>query len=108
MGSRAYGCRGASFPRLVFRRVWERLNTWLSPRRADLVYLRILRLAAQTLESEVAAALEQLLARTEAWDETDVEALLPRQAPPVPEIQRGEVSLDLYDQLLQEVHHVRN
>ncbi len=107
-GFRDYRYREALFPRLVFRRAWERLNTWLSPRRADLVYLQILRLAAQTLESEVAAALEQLLARPEAWDETDVEALLPRQAPPVPEIQRGEVSLDLYDQLLQEVHHVRN
>ncbi|RIK37065.1 MAG: IS21 family transposase [Chloroflexi bacterium] len=107
-GFRDYRYREALFPRLVFRQAWERLNRWLSPRRADLAYLRILRLAAQTLESDVAAALAQLLPCAEPWDETAVEALLPRRVPPVPEVQRGVVSLAAYDQLLQEGPYVRH
>ena len=45
------------FPRLIFRRAWEQLQQWHSPRQADLIYLRILRLAARTLECDVALAL---------------------------------------------------
>jgi hypothetical protein len=72
------------FRSLVFRRAWEQLNRWQSPRKADLAYLRILRLAAQTMESEVAAALELLLARPGPWHETDLEHLLQPQPIPVP------------------------
>ena len=89
-----------SFPCLVFRQAWERLNTWYAPRQADLIYLRILRLAAQTLESEVAAALQVLLERQVHFTESDVAALLNLQAPPAPQIARGEVCLKQYDQLL--------
>lgn len=104
-GFRDYRYRDALFPRLVFRKAWEQLNTWQSPRRADLTYLRILHLAARTLESEVAEALTRLLDRDQRWDETDVEGLLNLEPPPVPEVTRGEVSLDLYDQLLQEASY---
>ena len=63
-GFRDYRYREALFPRLVFRQACERLNTWYSPRRADLIYLRILHLAAQTLENDVTAALQLLLQRS--------------------------------------------
>jgi hypothetical protein len=99
-GFRDYRYREALFPLLVFRQAWERLNTWYAPRQADLIYLRILRLAAQTLESEVAVALQLLLARQAHFSESDVAALLNLHAPPAPEIERGEVSLTQYDQLL--------
>lgn len=76
-GFRNYRYRDALFPSLVFRQAWEALNRWHSPRKADLVYLRVLGLAARTLESEVEAALGLLLESQQAWDETGVEQLLP-------------------------------
>jgi transposase InsO family protein len=106
-GFRDYRYREALFPTLVFRQAWETLNRWHSPRQADLIYLRLLRLAARHLESDVAAALSLLLAQPARWAETDVERLLPSQpqtlavpllAPPV-------VNLAQYDALLQEVSY---
>jgi len=107
-GFRDYRYREALFPTLVFRQAWERLNQWHSPRKADLIYLRILRLAARTLESEVEASLRVLLAGQERWDETDVERLLPGQSRswPVPELALSLVNLAQYDALLREMHHV--
>jgi hypothetical protein len=68
-----------------------------------LTYLRVLHLAARTLESDVAAALDLLLAAEDRWTERDVEQLLELEPPTVPEVARGEVTLDIYDQLLQGV-----
>jgi hypothetical protein len=99
-GFRDYRYRDALFPSLIFRRAWERLDTWYAPRRADLIYLRILRLAAQTLESDVAAALHILLDRQAHFTDADVAALLQRPTASAPELVRGEVSLRQYDQLL--------
>jgi transposase len=104
-GFRDYRYRDDLFPSLVFRRAWEQLNRWRSPRKADLTYLRILRLAARTMESEVAAALELLLAMRDPWDETDVERLLQPEPISVPQLACGEVKLQQYDQLLSEVYH---
>lgn len=104
-GFRDYRYREDLFPSLVFRRAWEQLNQWQSPRKADLTYLRILRLAARTMESEVAAALELLLATPGPWDETDVERLLQPEPIAVPQLVCGEVHLQQYDRLLLEVYH---
>jgi len=106
-GFRDYRYRDALFPTSIFRQAWETLNRWHSPRKADLIYLRILRLAARLLESEVAAALSLLLDGPERWDETDVERLiqLPQLAP-LPELAVSLVNLAQYDALLREVHHV--
>ena len=104
-GFRNYRYRDDLFPSLVFRRAWEQLNQWQSPRKADLAYLRILRLAAQTMESEVAVALELLLTTPGPWDETDVERLLQPESIPVPQLVSGQVHLQQYDQLLSEVCH---
>jgi hypothetical protein len=104
-GFRDYRYRDDLFPSLVFRRAWERLNQWQSPRKADIAYLRILRLAARKMESEVTAALERLLATTGRWDETDVEHILQPEPIRVPHLTCGQVHLQQYDQLLSEVSH---
>jgi hypothetical protein len=52
----------------------------------------------------VASALAQLSATKKRWNESDVERLLELESAPVPEVTRGEVTLDIYDQLLKEVH----
>jgi transposase len=101
-GFRDYRYRDALFPSLVFRRAWEQLKQWYTPRQADLTYLRVLNLAARNLEVAVAAALELLLDTGDPWTECDVEQLLELEPALVPEISRGEVTLAVYDQLLQE------
>ena len=103
-GFRDYRYREEMFPRLVFRQSWDQLNQWYSARKADLIYLRILRLAARTLECDVADALQWLLTTTTHWDETDVEQLIgARQAVSVPELSPLVIDLKTYDQLLPEV-----
>jgi hypothetical protein len=104
-GFRDYRYREDLFPSLVFRQAWERLDQWYAPRRADLAYLRILKLAARTMESEVAAVLTQLLTTGERWDDTDVQRLLQPEPVPVPQIVCGQVQLQQYDRLLTEVYH---
>ena len=104
-GFRDYRYRDDLFPSLVFRRAWERLNQWQSPRKADLTYLRILRLAARKMESEVAAALDKLLTTTESWCETDLERMLQPDPIHVPQLACGKVHLQQYDRLLSEVCH---
>jgi hypothetical protein len=100
---RNYRYRDDLFPTLAFRRAWEQLGQWYTPRKADLTYLRVLHLAARGLESDVAAALELLLTAEESWTERDVEQLLELERPTVPAVDRGKVKLDIYDQLLQGV-----
>jgi len=103
-GFRNYRYREALFPSLIFRQAWERLQEWYSPRKADLIYLRILRLAARTLECEVAEALGLLLSQSASWDERDVEGLLNLQPSiPVPALNPLVINLSQYDRLLEEV-----
>lgn len=106
-GFRHYRYREALFPSLVFRRAWEVLNQWHSPRRADMIYLRILHLAARTMEVDVAVALELLLASDGRWNDTDVAQLVGRQPISPPLITQGEVQLELYDRLLNGGTYVR-
>ena len=104
-GFRDYRYRDDLFPSLVFRRAWERLNQWQSPRKADIAYLRILRLAAQKMESEVASTLEQLLATADRWDETAVERIFQPEPIHAPDLTCDQVHLRRYDQLLLGVCH---
>ena len=106
-GFRNYRYREALFPTLVFRQAWEQLQQWHSPRKADLIYLRLLRLAARTMECEVETVLRRLVTARRRWDDSDVEpwlalpptAVVPTLAPPV-------IDLGRYDQLLTEVTDV--
>jgi hypothetical protein len=103
-GFRNYRYREALFPSLIFRQAWEQLEQWYSPRKADLTYLRVLRLAARHSESEVAAALGLLLAHSTRWNDLDVEQLLqPRTMTTTPVVAPPVINLNQYDGLLQEV-----
>jgi hypothetical protein len=104
-GFRDYRYRDDLFPRAVFRQAWERLAQHLSPRRADLAYLRVLKLAAVGSECEVAAVLAELLATPGSWDDTTVAARLPSAAATAPALQPGTVNLAEYDQLLDRAVH---
>jgi len=104
-GFRSYRYHEDLFPTLIFRRAWEQLQQWRSPRQADLIYLRILRLAARTLECDVASALDLLVESGQPWGEPDVEALVQPEPVAVPEVDRGPVELSQYDQLLREFAH---
>lgn len=104
-GFRRYRFREDLFPQSIFRRAWEQLEQWYPPRRADIIYLRVLRLAARTLESDVAAALELLVNHGRRWNETDVEEWLEPEPVTVPKLNRGAVQLSRYDQLLGEFAH---
>ena len=106
-GFRNYRYREALFPSLVFRQAWDQLGQWYSPRKADLIYLRLLRLATRHLECEVATTLTLLLADTTRWDDTDVEQLLqPQPAMVVPLLLAPVIDLDRYDRLLKEASYV--
>jgi hypothetical protein len=99
-GFRNYRHRDDLFPRAVFRQAWEALARRLSPRKADLAYLRILKLAAQGLETDVSDALEFLLASGTDWDEQSVSALVKPIAATLPDLAVQDINLSLYDQLL--------
>lgn len=101
-GFRNFRYRDDLFPQAVFRQTWETLNDHFPPRKADLIYLQILKQAALGLESDVAQALTQLLAdqSQKHWDEKTVAALT--QAPAiqvVPQLVPQPVNLSVYDQL---------
>jgi hypothetical protein len=107
-GFRNYRYREDLFPQEVFRQAWEALQAHLSPRKADLLYLRILKQAARGLETDVAQALTLLLATQTNWDDhTVAELVQPPACRAVPELIPQTVNLCIYDQLLQgEACHV--
>jgi hypothetical protein len=102
-GFRDYRYRDDLFPRLVFRQAWEQLNRWHTPRKADLTYLRILRLAARHLEVDVATILDDLLTSSDPWDDTTVARRLHPTPQPLPQLACVAINLNHYDQLLTEV-----
>ena len=104
-GFRDYRYREALFPSLLFKQAWEHLTHAYAPRKADLIYLRILNLAAQHLEVDVATALACLLETTTPWDDTDVAQLVQPELAPVPTLAPLDVDLQSYDQLLTAVAH---
>jgi hypothetical protein len=102
-GFRQYRYREALFPSLVFQQAWEKLKQWYAPRKADLIYLRILHLAARYLECEVAEALTLLLQAEQRWDERAVEQHLQLEKEvKIPALAPLEINLAEYDQLLRE------
>jgi len=100
-GFRDYRYREAMFPQLVFRQAWEQLQGWYSPRKADLTYLRVLNLAAFTLECDVADALTVLTGAKKRWDETDLERLIQIPQTQGPAMLPLPINLAIYDRLLQ-------
>ena len=95
-----YRYREDLFPREVFRRAYDRLCEELDERRADLEYLRILHLAAATMESEVAAAVELVLAEGGLPCFAEVRSLVVKAEPEIPAMKPLAVDLGAYDELL--------
>jgi len=95
-----YRYREDLFPSLAFRRAYDALNEQLESRHADVEYLRILHLAASTMESEIEQALIELLERPEC---PTAELIKRRVAPEkieVPALEVPTVDLSSYDGLL--------
>ena len=103
-GFARYVYREEMFPSLVFRRAYDAIQSPDRGTKGDLEYLRILHLAATTMEAEVEAALELLLDAGEVIDSDRVKALTGRTAAPsVPTLPIPVVDLGAYDTLLAEV-----
>ena len=94
-----YRYREELFPRSSFREAYDRLCTTHGDR-ADVEYVRILHLAAQTMESRVDEVLRGLLSRREPFDYAQVRRLVDPEPPPVPEIRLAPPDLGVYDRLL--------
>jgi hypothetical protein len=94
-----YKYREELFPSLTFRLTYDALSSFRGLW-ADLEYVRILHLAASTMESQVERALEELLARGEPFDYAAVKGLSSPSSPVVPEVRIAAPDLSSYDRLL--------
>ncbi len=101
-GFRNYRYRDNLCPTLIFRQAWDALQERLPPRKADLACLRILKLAAEGLESAVAAVLEDLLNTQAPWNEQLVAERVQPLQPSSPNLQEHSVNLSAYDQRLNQ------
>lgn len=97
-----YRYREELFPTVIFRRAYDALSEAQPGTKGDLEYLRVLHLAASTMESEVAAALELLLDQGTLPTLDQVQALLHPKRAPVPAMEPLKVDLQEYDWLLVE------
>lgn len=105
-GFRSYKYHDQMFPTPIFRQAWEALDARKSPRRADLAYLRILKLAADNLECDVELALRLVLDSDESWDDKTIETLVEPSIPAAPDVEQPVPELFQYDRLLtSEVVH---
>jgi hypothetical protein len=100
---RLYKFRDDLFPTLTFRLAYDRLHEERSERQADLEYLRILHLAARTLEAEVETALELCLEEGVVPLADLVKPLVEEVTPDIPELAAFDVDIASYDDLLQDV-----
>ena len=95
-----YRYREQMFPTGTFRLAYDALREWRGER-ADVDYVRILHLAATTMESEVDRALGLLLEAGTPFDYAAVRELAAPAPPQVPELALSRVvDLRVYDRLL--------
>jgi hypothetical protein len=99
-----YVYREELFPSLVFRRAYDAIQTPHHGMPGDLEYLRILHLAASTLEIDVETALSMLLAERRSITADAVKALVLRPTQTeAPSLAALDVDLASYDSLVAEV-----
>ena len=100
-----YVYREEMFPSLVYRRAYDAIQSAQAGTRGDLAYLRVLHLAATTLQADVEAALALLLDEGATITVDAVKALTAQvdHPPEVPKLAAPEVDLTSYDDLLGEV-----
>jgi hypothetical protein len=103
-----YVYRDELFPTVTFRRAYDALQAAKPGIKGDVEYLRILHLAASTMEADVEQALVALLADGAAAVTADATKARcgggagASAAPAVPEIAAPPVDLTTYDALLEE------
>jgi transposase InsO family protein len=96
-----YSYREEMFPTLVFRRAYDCLAAKLAQHQADREYLRVLHLAAATMQSEVERVLVDLLEADETPCFERVRSFVSTTPPPAtPALPPFEVELGEYDALL--------
>ena len=96
----ATGFREQMFPTMTFRMAYDALKRWRGER-ADVEYVRILHLAAITMESTVDSALALLLEAGEPFDYAIVKELANPTPPQAPMLSlSGMPDLTVYDALL--------
>ena len=95
-----YRFRERLFPTMSFRLAYDALREWRGER-ADVEYVRILHLAATTMEATVDSALSLLLEAGEPFDYTQVRDLAEPKPPEAPALAwSGKPDLKIYDGLL--------
>ena len=95
-----YRYREQMFPTRTFRLAYDALRRWRGER-ADVEYVRILHLAATTMESDVDRVLRGLLRTGESFDYATVRRLAAPDPPAIPGLRlRDTVDLKVYDRLL--------
>lgn len=94
-----YKYREELFPTLTFRRAYDALVVARGGR-ADIEYVRILHLAASTMEATVERALETLLISDEPFDYAAVKVIAKPEDTPVPQLSISSPNLADYDALL--------
>lgn len=97
-----YKYREEMFPTLVFRQAYDRLASSLAAHQADREYLRVLHLAASTMESEVERVLVELLESEQMPCFEQVRSRVGTSPPPeTPALRPFRVELSEYDSLLE-------
>ena len=95
-----YHFREQMYPTHTFRLAYDAMWGWKGER-ADVDYVRILHLAATTMECEVERALKRLLQSQVRFDYAVVKQLAAPVSPEIPSLElSGEVDLGVYDGLL--------
>ena len=103
-GFARYVYREEMFPSVEFRRAYDAIQTPHHGTAGDLEYLRILHLAASTMEADVQAALELLLVESKRITCDAVKAMVTGASRvEVPSLSTPTVDLGAYDALLGEV-----
>jgi hypothetical protein len=95
-----YRFREEMFPSLIFRRAYDAVVK-ARGERADVEYVRILHLAASTMQCSVEAAIEQLLAEGAPLDFITVKKRAAPETSPVPIVKIPAPDPAEYDQLLE-------
>jgi transposase len=94
-----YRYREDLFPSITFRRAYDALRQFRGER-ADVEYVRVLHLAASTLQGDVERALDELLQGGDAFDYAAVKALAAPSVLAVPDVPAFQPNLATYDALL--------
>jgi hypothetical protein len=101
-GFERYSYREEMFPSLVFRQAYDIIQTPHQGVKGDLEYLRILHLAASTMEADVEAALALLLEAGSPINSDGIKALVNESLKPtVPQMDPFKADLNEYNDLLE-------